>query len=77
MKKNYSFKVVYTSLKENSEKVKLDYNFNDSDLLDSDGKPKYVQILCDDIDGNVWNCCYYKIEDQDKIHYFPGKFEII
>ena len=49
----------------------------DSEILDKDGFPQYVQLLCDDIDGNSWNCCYYKVKDCDKVYYYPRDFEII
>ena len=49
----------------------------DSDIIDSDSYPKYIQLLCNDKDGNTWNCCYYKVKDCDKIYYYPRDFEII
>lgn len=49
----------------------------DSDIIDTDGYPKYIQLLCDDKDGNAWNGCYYKVKDCDKIYYYPRDFEII
>ncbi|MCR4615692.1 MAG: hypothetical protein K5756_06040 [Clostridiales bacterium] len=49
----------------------------DSEILDSDGFPKYVQLLCDDSDGNAWSCCYNKLHDCNNIYYYPGDIEII
>lgn len=76
--KKYSFQVTYSKAIEEIEAIKPQFNITmDSDIIDSDGYPKYIQLLCDDKDGNAWNCCYYKVKDCDKIYYYPRDFEII
>lgn len=75
---HYSFKVTYNKTIEEVEDLKPDYNITmDSEIIDADGFPKYVQLLCDDSEGNAWNCCYYKIKDCNKVYYYPRDFEII
>ena len=49
----------------------------DPDIIDRDGYPRYVQLICDDKEGNAWDCCYHKVKDCDKIYYYPRDFEII
>lgn len=74
----YSFKTTFNKTIEEAEGINPDYNITmDSEILDNDGYPKYVQLLCDDSDGNSWNCCYYKVKDCDKVYYYPRDFEII
>ena len=74
----YSFKTTFNKTIEETESIDLDYNITmDPEILDDDGFPQYVQLLCDDIDGNSWNCCYYKVKDCDKVYYYPRDFEII
>ena len=78
IKCKYSFKTTFNKTIEEIEGIKIDYNITmDSEILDNDGFPKYVQLLCDDSDGNSWNCCYYKVKDCDKVYYYPRNFEII
>lgn len=74
----YSFKTTFNKTIKETEDINPDYNITmDSEILDNDGFPKYVQLLCDDSDGNSWNCCYYKVKDCDKVYYYPRDFEII
>ena len=74
----YSFKTTVNKTIKETEGINPDYNITmDSEILDNDGFPKYVQLLCDDSDGNSWNCCYYKVKDCDKVYYYPRDFEII
>ena len=74
----YSFKTTFNKTIKETEGINPDYNITmDSEILDNDGFPKYVQLLCDDSDGNSWNCCYYKVKDYDKVYYYPRDFEII
>ena len=74
----YSFKTTFNKTIKEAEGINPDYNITmDSEILDNDGFPKYVQLLCDDSDGNSWNCCYYKVKDCDKVYYYPRDFEII
>ncbi len=77
-KDKYSFQVTYNNANEQEKTSKMFFNITmDSDIIDSDGYPKYVQILCDDKDGNTWNCCYYKVKDCEKVFYYPRDFEIL
>lgn len=49
------------------EGKQLDYNITmDSEILDKDGYPQYVQIVCDDIEGNSWVCDFNKIDTSGK-----------
>lgn len=74
----YSFRTTFNKTTLEADNINLDYNITmDPEILDTDGFPKYVQLLCDDIDGNAWNCCYYKVKDCNKVYYYPRDFEII
>ena len=74
----YSFKTTFNKTIAEVKRIDLDYNITmDPEILDNDGFPKYVQLLCEDRDGNSWNCCYYKVKDCDKVYYYPRDFEII
>lgn len=74
----YSFKTTFNKTIGETKRIYPDYNITmDSEIIDDDGFPKYVQLLCDDSDGNAWNCCYYKVKDCDKVYYYPRDFEII
>lgn len=78
LKEKYNLKVTYLKTIEEEDKLKPNYNITmDDEILDTDGYPKYVQIICDDIEGNTWNCCYHKINDCGKIYYYPRDFEIL
>lgn len=49
----YSFKITYNKSVDETEEIKPDYNINaDLNILDEDGFPKYIQLNCDDIEGN-------------------------
>ncbi len=48
---------------------KADVNISDDGILEDDGYPKYIQILCEDIDGNCWDCEFDKVNDCGKIYY--------
>ena len=75
---NYSFNVTYCKSVEEEEKIKPQYNITvDSHIIDADGYPNYIQLICDDQDGNSWNCCYNKIKDCDRIFYYPQYFEMM
>lgn len=74
----YSFRTTFNKTVEETKDIDLDHNITmDPEILDNDGFPKYVQLLCDDSDGNSWNCCYYKVKDCNKVYYYPRDFEII
>lgn len=73
-----SLKITYLKTIEEEDKLKPDFNITmDDDIMDVDGYPKYVQLLCDDMDGKTWNCCYHKINDCGKIYYYPRDFEVL
>lgn len=78
VEKHYSFQITFNKSK--SEAKQLNPNFNitmDSDIIDKDGLPKYVQLLCDDIDGNMWNYCLVKVNNFGTIFYYPNEVEIV
>lgn len=76
--KKYSFQVTYNKTVGEAETIKPQFNITmDSNIIDSDGYPKYIQLICDDKDGNAWNCCYHKVKDCGKTYYYPRDFEII
>ena len=85
LKKECSLIASYNKTVEDSKKIKDNgsfnvnfyYNFSEPDILDKDGFPKYVSLLCDDIDGNTWRCCYIKINDSGEIYYYPNDFEMM
>ena len=69
------YKVSYNKSVEFEKEFSLDCNANYDDILDDDGYPKFIQICCDDMDGNSWDCYYFKINDCGKIYYHSGNFE--
>lgn len=74
----YSFKITYNKSIDDIKRINPDYNITmDSEIVDTDGFPKYIQLLCNDSDGNDWNCYYDKIENCDKVYYFPSDVKII
>ena len=78
VKREYSFQVTFNKTIEESEIIKPQFNITmDPEIVDSDGYQKYIQLLCDDKDGNALNCCYYKVKDCDRFYYYPRDFEII
>lgn len=77
-KKDHSFQVTYNKTTAEIETAKPQFNITmDPDIIDRDGYPRYVQLICDDKEGNAWDCCYHKVKDCDKIYYYPRDFEII
>ncbi len=71
-------RVSYNLTSQEVEKRGIDYNITVEDgILDEDGYPKYIQLLCDDVDGNCWNCCFHKVKDLGNIYYYPDPFEIV
>ncbi len=78
VEKEYCFYVTYNQTIENVKDIDTDYNITmDELIIDTDGYPKYVQIICNDTDNNSWDCCYYKIKDCDKYYYYPRDIDII
>lgn len=74
----YSFKITYNKSIDDIKRINPDYNITmDSEIVDTDGFPKYIQLLCNDSDGNDWNCYYDKIKNCDKVYYFPSDVKII
>lgn len=78
---------LYITFNEDKEKVKSLKNVYgqdgyvnitlETDDMDDDGYPKYIQILCDDVDGRTWNCVYQKAHDEGKKHYYTELIEIL
>ena len=82
MKKECIIDLSFNKTDDEVEKLKTENNFYnitmDPDIIDNkDNFPKYIQIICDDIDGNSWNCCFNKVNDCGKIFYFPDEWEIL
>ncbi len=78
VRKRYEFKVTYLKSVNELENIEIDYNITmDPDIIDTDGYPKYIQLICDDSYRNAWNCCYYKINEGDKTYYYPREIELI
>lgn len=72
-----TYKVTYNKASEETNKLVPQFNITmDDNVIDTDGYPKYVQILCDDSDGNTWDCWYQKINDCEKIYYYPQNIYI-
>lgn len=46
------------------------------ELIESDGYPKYIQICCDNANGDMWNCCFDKRKEGDRMYYYPN-FELV
>lgn len=77
-KEKYTLKISYLKSIEEVNKLKPDFNITaDDDIIDVDGYPKYIHLMCDDSDRNTWSCCYRKITDCEKIYYYPRDFEIL
>lgn len=78
VKKEISLRVSYNLSVEESSSENIDHNITvESDIIDGDGYPKYVQLICSDIDGNYWNCCFRKVNDCGNYYYCPDAFEIV
>lgn len=78
VEERYTFKTTYNKTISEEKVAAPDYNITmDPKIIDEDDFPKYIQLLCDDGDGNAWNCYYYKVNDCNKIYYYPRDFEII
>lgn len=78
VQEKYHFKVTFNKSSADMQKIKCDYNITyDSSIIGADGFPQYVQLICDDRDGNDWDCCFHKVNDCGKIYYYPDDFEII
>ncbi len=74
----YSFKITYNKSIDDIKRINPDYNITmDSEIVDTDKFPKYIQLLCNDSDGNNWNCYYGKIKNGDKVYYYPSDVKII
>lgn len=72
-----TYEVTYNKTSEETNKLAPQFNITmDDDIIGTDGYPKYVQILCDDSDGNTWDCWYQKIDDCGKIYYYPQNIYI-
>ena len=77
-KKEYTLRVTYFQPTERVKALQPDFNMAaDDDIMGKDGFPKYVQILCDDVEGNTWNCCYDRIYNGEQAYYYPSEIEIL
>jgi len=78
IREDCSFQVTYNKTIEEMKKIGNCFNIiEDVDIIDSDGYPKHIDLLCDDKDGNTWSCCYHKVMNGGKIYYYPRDFEIM
>lgn len=76
LRESYSIPVTFDLFLEEKE-AKAQYNITmDNDILDTDGYPKYVQIVCEDVDGNVWVCDFDKNNNSGKM-YYPPQVEMV
>ena len=76
--KQHHIPVVYLQTVKVQDEAEAQFNITmDSDILDEDGYPSYVQLLCEDIDGNNWNCCYFRVKNGATHFYYPRNIEII
>ncbi|MBP5261117.1 MAG: hypothetical protein J6Z43_03200 [Clostridiales bacterium] len=70
-RKHYSFEVTYNKTKEEEDRIKPEFNITlDSEIIDEDGYPSYIQILCDDRDGNGWSFDYNKVINGERPIYY-------
>ena len=77
VKQEITFTASYSLSSADVTKYDPDHNIcSDENIIDQTGYPVYVQILCEDYDGNTWNCCFHKVNDSP-IYYYPDVFEII
>lgn len=61
-----------SSEEEKRLKKKNDFNITvDGDIMDTDGYPKYIQIVCDDLEGNGWVCDFIKVKHTNEVKYYP------
>ena len=70
--------VSYNLTVEEHRKLKSDFNItSDEDILDDDGYPKYIQVVCDDAEHRAWVGEFFKINDGNKIFYYPRDWEVM
>lgn len=75
--KEKEIRVSYNQSVNDIDELNIDYNITcDSEIIDKDELPKYVQIICRDIDGNLWNCCFHRVKNGDNDYYYPDEFVI-
>lgn len=77
MKAKYSLRISYNLYEDEEKELNPHYNITvDEDIIDpKDGFPKYIQILCDDVDGKQWSCLFYKIANGANPYYYPRDWE--
>lgn len=73
----YSFKCIFNKSIEEAKKI-CDNCYNISHIeVDKNGYPEYIQFVCDDRDGNMWTCNFYRVHDGEKIFYYPRDWELV
>lgn len=78
MDQSKSFAISYCLNQAQEKGLCPDFNITmDSDILDVDGFPKYIQIVCYDTDDNGWVCEFNKAKVQNKIMYIPLAPQIV
>ena len=70
--------VSYCQSTEEQEELNAVFNFtSDDEIIDDDGYPKYIQIICDDAERHSWNCNFFKVRDGSKVFYYPRDWEVM
>ena len=74
----HKLQITFNLSVEEAKSKNINHNFTmDSEILDKDGYPRYIQLTCDDEDGNNWNCYYEKVNDCGKVYYYPKEISIL
>lgn len=64
----------FSLTRKEEQKIQTPFDLNitmDSEILDADGYPKYIQIVCDDLEGNSWVCDFNKVISSNQVLYHP------
>lgn len=76
LNKEQSISICYGQSEETQSNLKASLNITE-DIKMIDGYPEYVQVLCDDHDGNSWRCCYFKVNGANDFYYYPREIELM
>ena len=72
------YTIAYCLNPSKAKDLSVDFNIEmDDEILDTDGYPKYIQILCYDADDNGWVCEFDKAKMQDKVLYIAHPPHIV
>ena len=68
--KEKKLKIAYNANSEEMSDLNIDGNITiDSNILGKHGYPTYVQIMCNDEDGNLWSIDFESIAEGEKVYY--------